>query len=106
MSCDNCIRLTSGTRISLPRHLRLAIKNIANAAQAGTLKYEGAGKFGDPFSKIAKGGHWSDFVSNYFSCTSCGQLFHLHAETYHGAGGAFEKITVIEEELTNEPGDI
>jgi len=102
MSCNQCIRLTSGTPIKLPSDLKRAIRKAAEALEIGVLQYEGAGQFGDPFSQIAKGGHWGDFVSNYFSCASCGQLFHLHAETYHGAGGAFEEIDEIEEKLQDD----
>jgi len=102
MSCDNCIRLISGTPIKSPTNLRQAINKAAEALRSGKLKYEGAGKWGDPFLYLAGGGHWGDFVSNYFSCSSCGQLFHLHAETYHGSGGAFEKITAIDEQLQGD----
>jgi hypothetical protein len=102
MSCDKCIRLTSGTPIRLPVDLKRAISKVTEALNAGVLNYEGAGQSGDPFSRLAKGNHWSDFVSNYFSCASCNQLFHLHAETYHGAGGAFEKIEKIEEKLQSD----
>ena len=102
MSCDKCLRLTSGTPIKLPADLKRAIKKAAEAVQSGVLKYEGAGQAGDPFAQLARGGHWSNFVSNYFSCTSCGQVFHLHAETYHGAGGAFEKAEKIDEPLQGD----
>lgn len=47
---------------------------------------------GEPFQDLVAGGPWGDFVSNYFSCSHCGQLFHLHAETYHGSGGALRKF--------------
>jgi hypothetical protein len=103
MSCDSCVRLTSGTPIRLPKDLKQAISRASEALKNGILKYEGAGAVGEPFNKLAEGRHWGDFVSNYFSCISCGQLFHLHAETYHGAGGAFEKIGKIEEKLQNDP---
>lgn len=66
------------------------------------LENKGTGYWGTPFPKLAEG-CIGDFVSNYFSCTSCGQLFHLRAETYHGSGGAFEKIGRIDERLQDEP---
>lgn len=68
----------------------------------GVLENKGAGYWGTPFSKLAQG-YIGDFVSNYFSCTSCEQLFHLRAETYHGTGGSFEKIGNIDERLQDEP---
>ncbi|WP_217944733.1 hypothetical protein [Duganella violaceipulchra] len=67
----------------------------------GILKNEGAGYWGTSFSKLSLG-YIGDIVSNYFSCASCGQLFHLHAETYHGAGGGFEKIGSIDERLQDD----
>jgi hypothetical protein len=105
MSCDNCLKLTSGSLIKLPIDLKRAIQKAAEAVKSGVFKYEGAGCSGDPFESLARGDHWSDFVSNYFSCKMCGQLFHLHAETYHGAGGAFEKIEKIDERLQNDTFD-
>ncbi|MES9980651.1 MAG: hypothetical protein ABW107_18115, partial [Candidatus Thiodiazotropha sp. 6PLUC5] len=99
MSCDRCIRLISGTPIKLPSDLKRVIKKVDEAVNNGVLKYAGAGQSGEPFEQLAKGGHWGDIVNNYFSCASCGQLFNLHAETYHGAGGAFEKIASIKETL-------
>lgn len=99
MSCDHCIRLTSGTPIKSPANLERAIAKAAEALNSGVLRYEGAGKWGEPFQDLVAGGPWGDFVSNYFSCSHCGQLFHLHAETYHGSGGAFEKISAIQESL-------
>jgi hypothetical protein len=102
MTCDSCLRLTSETPIRTPANLKQVIAKVAKAVNQGVVKYEGAGQSGDPFSSLAKGGPWSDIVSNYFSCISCGQLFHLHAETYHGSGGAFEKVEKTEEQLQGD----
>jgi hypothetical protein len=102
MSCDLCKRLISGAPINLPAELKRAIKKVDEAVINGVLKYEGAGQSGEPFEHLARGGHWGDIVNNYFSCTSCGQNFNLHAETYHGAGGAFEKIASIKEALQGD----
>lgn len=99
MSCDKCRQLTSGTPIKVATDLRRAIGKVTEALEHGILRYEGAGEFGEPFPPLSKGEHWGDFVSNYFSCVFCGQLFHLYAETYHGAGGAFEKVETIREHL-------
>ena len=102
MACDNCISLTSGTPIKHPADLKRAISKADDAIKHQVLKYEGAGVMGDPFSKLALGGHWGDFVSNYFSCRTCGQFFHLNAETYHGSGGAFKKVDQITEQLQRD----
>lgn len=102
MSCDRCVGLMSGRRIRQADELKRAILKARDGLDCGLLRYEGAGRDGDPFAALAKGEHWGDFVSNYFSCSHCGQLFHLHAETYHGAGGAFEKVAAITEPLQGD----
>jgi hypothetical protein len=33
---------------------------------------------------------WEDYVEHRFRCSHCGELFWLHAETYHGSGGYWE----------------
>ena len=101
MNCDLCIQIL-GIRIKSPNDLKRAINKAAELVTSEVLTYEGAGQYGVPFSRLASGGHWGDFVNNYFSCRSCGQLFHLHAETYHGSGGAFERIDKIEEEVRGD----
>jgi len=96
MSCPDCIQTTSNGHIKRPDDLKRCIAKAAQLVESGTLRYVGAGKFGEPFQILADGELWGDIVSNYFSCTKCGQLFHLHAETYHGSGGAFESIQQID----------
>ena len=102
MACNSCLTFTSGTKIKLPADLTQVIAKVAEAINNDVLKYQGAGRYGEPFAYLVRGGHWGDFVSNYFSCKLCGQLFHLHAETYHGSGGAFEKIKEISEQLQSD----
>jgi len=71
----------------------MCILSAAEALRAGLLKEAGHGQFGDPFARIADGQGWGDFVDNYFSCAACSQPFRLHAETYHGSGGSFERCS-------------
>jgi hypothetical protein len=101
MSCEKCIGLTNMRSIKSIAELEAKIAMCQEEIQKGVLKNEGTGQWGTVFSKLAEG-YITDLVSNYFSCVSCGQLFHLHAETYHGGGGAFEKIGAIDERLQEE----
>lgn len=78
-------------KISSPPDLNKAITLLKKAVKNGTLHVEAHGDGADSFDELAQD-HWNDSVSNYFSCSHCGQCFHLHAETYHGSGGALEAI--------------
>lgn len=101
MSCKNCISLTNLKPIKSLVELKDNIAMCQHQITSGVLENKGTGYWGTAFSKLAEG-YIGDFVSNYFSCTSCGQLFHLHAETYHGKGGAFEKVGSIDERLQED----
>ncbi len=91
MTCPKCNEALPLLKISTPSDLRKAIAAAKHGLDTGCLNYEGTGSQGDPFH-VVTGLGWGDFVSNYFSCLACGQWFHLHAETYHGAGGALERV--------------
>lgn len=79
-------------RLRLTHELRCAIE-IANQSIAdGTIAEL---PDSDPpsqvtFSELAAGGMWDDVVVHRFRCTSCGELFSLHAETWYGSGGYWE----------------
>ena len=97
-----CQPFRTAVTIDTPEKLRTTLRWLGEARQRGTLHYLGRGQMGDPFSTIEKGDCWGDFVSNYFSCPQCGQIFHLHAETYHGSGGAFVTVNHPDEQIINE----
>jgi len=42
------------------------------------------------FSSLPADGPWPDYFEYYFRCVSCGSLFRLVVETYHGTGGKWE----------------
>jgi hypothetical protein len=58
----------------------------------GTLsEIRGINPLGLPaFQTLNPDGPWDDIVAYRFSCETCGEVFSLHAETYHGQGGAWE----------------
>ena len=102
MTCAKCEQAVRSKRIKRPDDLSQVIRLAAAAVEVGLLRYEGAGAWGDPFRSIAHGGGWGDIVNNYFSCPSCGQWYNLHAETYHGSGGAFEAVKTPTEQLLKD----
>ncbi len=91
MSCGKCSGLVM--EIRNPQKLTESILLLRTETEKGNLKYLGFGSYGQPFSQIANGKNWGDFVNNYFVCKLCGQVIHLRAETYHGSGG---KIAAVE----------
>ena len=44
----------------------------------------------DSFASFCDSKTWPDYINCLFRCTSCGMLFRLEAETYHGSGGSWE----------------
>ncbi|MBC7750376.1 MAG: hypothetical protein H7Z73_01470 [Candidatus Saccharibacteria bacterium] len=102
MSCSQCQNEVPFIKIKVPQNLKEAIITAKSAVESGCLVYRGMGNFADPFKSIASGSGWGDFVSNYFTCASCGQWFHLHAETYHGSGGALERIPSQPQNIQND----
>jgi len=90
----------------LPKDLTRAIRLAADKCRAGSLRHLGDGACGDSFPLLAKTESWGDFVNSYFSCTGCGALFRLQAETYHGSGGTLARITEIAEDLTIPSGPV
>lgn len=101
MSCAKCNHIPCNIRS--PNDLKSCLLKASELVNSGTLEYLGKGYWGDSFSCIRHGGSWGDFVTNFFKCSNCGQLFHLHAETYHGSGGAFDSIQEIEQSEGFEP---
>jgi hypothetical protein len=95
MGCPACSEYAKTRKISLPDDLREAIDFAAKGVASGNLRetsFTRAGYEGNtPFDELAAGGPWDDGLEYHFACTACGQEFVLHAETYHGRGGAWCK---------------
>lgn len=97
MTCLRCQKVRTVPRIAVPRDLTRAIRNAREALRASVLEEtdywpEGEARFTfDAFSEVPEKGGWDDILVYYFRCSSCGQLYRLSAETYHGSGGSFVK---------------
>lgn len=93
MTCPRCNDLCVVFPIRSPGELRKAISVAGDNLRDGTIEdisVEAAGfESGVPFLSVLDGAAPGDYVAYRFRCTSCGQVFALTAETYHGAGGAW-----------------
>ena len=92
MSCEKCKDLCVRFAIRQPNDLRRAIQIAKQNCDDGTISEVPES---DPISQVtfaalAEGAQWDDIVGHRFRCSSCGELFSLHAETYHGSGGYWE----------------
>lgn len=90
--CRRCAGLCQLYKIDRPADLRRAIGVAHDNIEDGTLMEVPMGK---PFSSIARNGPWDDVLTFGFRCTSCGQLFRLSAETYHGSGGEWRPVSIL-----------
>jgi hypothetical protein len=93
-----CLDLQAPFHITTPSDLSRAIRVIKANLKDGTLiesSYHPDEQLTPvvvPFDEVEEKGPWDDYVEHYFSCTLCGRLFKLSAETYHGSGGTWSPI--------------
>ena len=92
MACPKCNDLCVRFAIRQPYELRRAIEITKQNIEDGTLlEIRNANPLSRiSFSSLVAGEPWDDIVDFRFCCKSCGELFSLHAETYHGSGGYWE----------------
>ena len=98
--CQMCLDLQAPFSIRTPSDLTRAIQVIKANLKDGTLIESSYHPEGQPtptprvvpFDEVEEKGPWDDYVEHYFSCTRCGRVFKLSAETYHGSGGAWSPI--------------
>ena len=99
MRCDICKTIPQDFSIKSPRDLTQGIRLVKDLLRKGGLKQSsywpssyvkhGGGDF---MTMMEKGG-WEDYMEYYFECCDCDELYQIVAETYHGSGGRFGKIT-------------
>jgi adenine-specific DNA methylase len=95
--CERCAALRRRFNIRSPADLSQAIRVARVNIADGTIEEVPSLSrvLHEPFSAISADGPWEDVVGYGFRCTSCGQLFYLSAETYHGSGGEWRPVTRI-----------
>jgi hypothetical protein len=103
MSCNKCQELCVRFPIRQPHDLRRAIEISKQNIEDGTIsEMPDTHSFSEvSFSDLAAGKPWGDILTHRFRCNPCGEVFMLHAETYHGSGGAWEpeNRSVVREHL-------
>lgn len=93
MTCPRCTDLCVVYPIRSPGELRKAISVAGDNLQDGTI--EEAPVENPPFEPrvpfldVLGGSNPGDYVCYRFRCKSCGEVFALTAETYHGSGGSW-----------------
>ena len=96
MPCDSCTHLCIRHEIHLLSQLRKTIgtilKNIEDSTLAEVPDINTATGKHSPISEISMDGPFDDWVNHQFQCASCGELFSLSVETYHGSGGAWKPV--------------
>ena len=93
MTCPRCSDLCVVFPIRSPGELRKALTVAGDNLRDGTVEEVAVadGEFEPrvPFLDVLDGATPGDYVSYRFRCMSCGELFALTAETYHGSGGSW-----------------
>lgn len=94
MPCTSCADLCVRYQIRHPRELRNAIDIVSKNIEDGTIVEVVDASLANhlSFSALASGSAWGDTIEHHFRCLNCGELFYLHAETYHGSGGYWEPV--------------
>ena len=97
MTCENCDTFDTGLEIRLPGELARILAKLRHAVATGELKYNGfessRALIGQPdFNSVEPSGPFPDAMDYYFDCPSCGSVFELTAETYHGSGGKWVRL--------------
>ncbi len=90
MSCDLCKDIF--IHIKRPKDLSAAIEKTIELINSGKLAHTSPENFIRAFERMSETELWDDLVENHFECTKCGNHIWLHAETYHGGGGALESF--------------
>ena len=93
MACDRCNDLCITYPIRTLGELKKAIVVVADNLEDGTLEElpENPPIFDPsvPFASVVAEKARPDILAYRFRCNSCGEVFSLTAETYHGSGGSW-----------------
>ena len=90
--CPSCKDLNIEFQIRFPTDLRQAITVTRDNLADGTIADVTEDGDCKPFDELVSSGKWDDVLLYHFKCNSCGQLFELSAETYHGRGGWWKPV--------------
>ena len=97
-TCVRCHDLDTTVAINSAAAMENVLRVVRDNLNDGTIveaAYWPAGKIKivrPAFLSIPVSGPWPDYLEVYFSCSSCGQLYRLTAETYRGFGGSWSRV--------------
>jgi hypothetical protein len=89
--CGRCQNLVIDYRIQTPGEFRKALRVVRANLDDRTIVLLGSEESERAFD-LTEAGPWPDFIEHEFQCSSCGQVFRLGVETYHGAGGEWAPV--------------
>jgi hypothetical protein len=97
MGCRSCAPFETPLPIRGAAEFEGVVERVRQAVADGVLQYDAYDPdlafAGQPsFLSLDLGGPWPDVARYHFSCMSCGQLFRLAVETYHGTGGRWSAV--------------
>lgn len=95
--CGACDEYDTDIEIKSPSQLKRILSKIRIAVEDGKIKYNNfesdRALIGhESFLELNIEGPLPDVIRYYFNCPSCGNVFGLMVETYHGQGGAWSKL--------------
>ncbi len=95
--CQSCDTFDTTVRIHGPQQLRRVVGKIRDAVAAEILRcneFESSRALigQPPFSELNLESTIPDVIRYYFECSSCGTVFGLMVETFHGQGGQWSKL--------------
>ena len=95
--CNACDTFDVEVEIHGPQQLRGIVVKIQAAVEAGILQsneFESSrALIGQPaFSDLDLDTTIPDVMRYYFECSSCGSVFGLLVETFHGQGGTWSRL--------------
>ena len=94
MACEKCANLCLEYEIHTPGDLRKAFAVVRDNIADGTIQeISGTGSYAAFAKALDEGGPWpDDHLSCQFACRTCGEVFSLSVDTYHG-GGAWIQVS-------------
>jgi len=82
-------------QIKSPHQLTTVLREIKGALADGSLQQfvpADAAFALDDLNAVSDTGPWPDYIEAYFTNPKTGERYKLTAETYHGAGGSWQRL--------------
>ncbi len=86
--CDKCNGFIERVRLNTPREYLDRVRQLIELVNRGSFSLVGADC---PLEDLFKEQWPGDVLTHEFRCSSCGKLFELFADTFHGSAWWHEK---------------